>query len=280
MAPMSKAAAGTIDEYLAPLPPDKRAALQRLRRQITAAAPGAEECISYGIPAFRLEGRLLVHFGAATKHCAFYAGAVVEAHKDELDGYDTSKGTIRFQPHAPLPAALVRKLVQAQIARRVGRRLEAGVTRSRLLKRVEARWQELVASYADLSAADMTERGVTGTWSVKDIVAHVTVWEEEALSHLPAILAGRRPPRYSVTHGGIDAFNAQMTERNRELSLAEVLRRRDATHRRLVEFIRSVPESACASDTRFRRRLRLDTYGHYAIHAKAILGWRERRQAR
>jgi uncharacterized protein YdhG (YjbR/CyaY superfamily) len=118
---MSTVRAATIDEYLAPLPPGKRAALQWLRRHIAAAAPGAEECISYGIPAFRLDGRLLVHFGAAAKHCAFYAGTVIEDHRRELAGYDTSKGTIRFQPDNPLPAALVRKLVKAQIARRASR---------------------------------------------------------------------------------------------------------------------------------------------------------------
>jgi uncharacterized protein YdhG (YjbR/CyaY superfamily) len=110
--------AATIDEYLVPLPSEKRAALQWLRRHIKAAAPGAEECISYGIPAFRLDGKLLVHFGAAAKHCALYPGAVVEAHREALKGYDTSKGTIRFQPDTPLPAALVRTLVKAQAARR------------------------------------------------------------------------------------------------------------------------------------------------------------------
>jgi uncharacterized protein YdhG (YjbR/CyaY superfamily) len=118
MIAQSKVTARTIDEYLAPLPPDKRAALQWLRRQIKAAAPAAEECISYGIPAFRLDGKLLVHFGAAAKHCAFYPGAVVESHRDELTHYDISKGTIRFQPDDPRPAPLVRKLVSAQIARR------------------------------------------------------------------------------------------------------------------------------------------------------------------
>ena len=133
MAPMSKVTARTIDEYLAPLPPEKWAALQRLRRHIKAAAPGAEECISYGIPAFRLDGKLLVHFGAAAKHCAFYPGAVVESHRDELKHYDTSKGTVRFQPDTPLPAALVRKLVKAQIARRrpPARRVSASAARRR-----------------------------------------------------------------------------------------------------------------------------------------------------
>jgi uncharacterized protein YdhG (YjbR/CyaY superfamily) len=118
---MSKAAA-TIDEYLSPLPPGTRAALQWLRRHIKAAAPGAEECISYGIPAFRLDGKLLVHFGAAARHCAFYPGAVIESFRDELKGYDTSKGTIRFQPDAPLPAGLVKRIVRALIARRGARK--------------------------------------------------------------------------------------------------------------------------------------------------------------
>ena len=112
----------TIDEYLAPLSAEKRAALEKLRRAIRSAAPGAEECISYRIPAFRLGGRLLVAFGAAAKHCAFYAGTFpVRAHRDELRGYDASKGTIRFQADRPLPARLVRKLVKTRIAERAGR---------------------------------------------------------------------------------------------------------------------------------------------------------------
>jgi uncharacterized protein YdhG (YjbR/CyaY superfamily) len=116
----SKAVPGTIDEYLATVAEDKRAALERLRRDIRAAAPRAEECISYRIPAFRLDGKLLVAFGAAARHCAFYPGDVVEAFAAELSGYDTSKGTIRFAASDPLPAALVRKLVRAQLARRHG----------------------------------------------------------------------------------------------------------------------------------------------------------------
>jgi uncharacterized protein YdhG (YjbR/CyaY superfamily) len=106
----------TIDDYLAALDDDKRAALQKLRRTIRSVAPKAEECISYQVPAFRLNG-MLVGFGATTKHCAFYlmSASTVEAHKTELEEYDTSKGTIRFQPGSPLPAALVRKLVKARI---------------------------------------------------------------------------------------------------------------------------------------------------------------------
>jgi len=108
----------TIDDYLAALSEDKRAALERLRRIVQATAPKAQECISYGLAAFRLDGRPLVAFGAAVNHCAFYpmSGSTVEAHRDDLKDYDTSKGAIRFQPDKPLPTALVRKLVKARIA--------------------------------------------------------------------------------------------------------------------------------------------------------------------
>jgi uncharacterized protein YdhG (YjbR/CyaY superfamily) len=107
----------TIDEYLAAVPADKRAALEKLRKDIRAAAPRAEECIAYRMPAFRLNGQLLVAFAAAARHCAFYpcSGATVPAFKEELKNYDTSKGTIRFRPERPLPAALVRKLVRARM---------------------------------------------------------------------------------------------------------------------------------------------------------------------
>jgi hypothetical protein len=148
--------------------------------------------------------------------------------------------------------------------------------RSGLLKRLDQRWNELAASYAELPDAAMTEPGVVGAWSVKDIIAHVTTWEEEALTHLPGLLAGERPPRYSVTYGGIDAFNALTSERKRTLSLAEVLRQRDNTHRRLVAFVERMPEAQLTRETRCRRRLRLDTYGHYAKHAEAIRRWRMR----
>jgi uncharacterized protein YdhG (YjbR/CyaY superfamily) len=115
--------AKTIDEFLAGVSSDKRAALEKLRRTIRAAVPKAEECINYGVPAFRLDGKLLVAFGAGAKHCAFYPGAhPIEAHKDELKVYSTSKGTIRFPADSPLPAALVRKLVKTRIAQHAEKR--------------------------------------------------------------------------------------------------------------------------------------------------------------
>jgi uncharacterized protein YdhG (YjbR/CyaY superfamily) len=107
----------TIDEYLAGLPDKQRVALEKLRKTIRSAAPKAEECISYGLAAFRQNG-MLVGFGASAKHLAFYPmnSTTVKAFKDELKDFETSKGTIRFQPDKPLSAAVVRKLVKARIA--------------------------------------------------------------------------------------------------------------------------------------------------------------------
>ena len=151
--------------------------------------------------------------------------------------------------------------------------------RERLLKRLDTAWTGFASSYADLPEADLLVPGVTKTWSVRDIIVHVTTWEEEAVKHLPDILAGRRPPRYSVTYGGIDAFNALMTARKKDVSLAELLAQQAAVHRRVVALVERAPEDQLASESRFRRRLRLDTYGHYPKHAEAIRRWRERRGA-
>lgn len=120
--PKARMTCGSIEEYFATLSDDKRAALEKLRQIIRSAAPKAEECISYGLPAFRQNGPL-VAFGATANHCAFYpmSGSIVDAHRKELEGYDTSKGTIRFQPDHPLSATLVRKIVKARIVENAAR---------------------------------------------------------------------------------------------------------------------------------------------------------------
>lgn len=106
----------TFHDYLAALPDDQRAALERLAEHIKAAAPGAEECFSYQMPAFKLDGKMLVWMGATKNHCAFYPGAVVAQFDAELARWPTSKGTVRFQPQTALPKALVAKLVKARAA--------------------------------------------------------------------------------------------------------------------------------------------------------------------
>jgi uncharacterized protein YdhG (YjbR/CyaY superfamily) len=108
----------TIYEYLTQVQPDQRSALEKLRQAILAVAPGAEECISYGVPAFRLNARSLVFFGAWANHCALYPGSstTLKKFRNELRDFQVSKGTIRFSAGKPLPAALVRKLAKARIA--------------------------------------------------------------------------------------------------------------------------------------------------------------------
>ena len=152
------------------------------------------------------------------------------------------------------------------------------MNRPQLLKRLEKAWEAFKESYAGLSDSELMEPGVLGGWSVRDIIAHVTWWEEEALTYLPLILRGGKAPRYSVTYGGIDAFNAQMSKRKETLSLSEVFRQQEEIHRRVVEAIGHAPEGQLATETRFRRRLRLDTYSHYSKHARAIRRWREQKR--
>ena len=105
------------DSYLATLSADKRATLEKLRRTIRAAAPSAKEGMSYGMPAF-IQGKPIAGYAAGANHCSYFpmSGAIVEALGDELAGYDTSKGTIRFPIGKPLPAKLVRKLIVARLA--------------------------------------------------------------------------------------------------------------------------------------------------------------------
>ncbi len=113
----------TIDEYLSRLTAEQRAALAHLRTVIRAAAPDAEECISYDMPTYRLDGRMLLSFAAAAKHCALHIGAhPLAAHARALERFDTTKGSVRFSPSRPLPDALVRKLVKTRIAERRAQR--------------------------------------------------------------------------------------------------------------------------------------------------------------
>lgn len=112
------APARDIDEYLAAIPGGARAALEKLRKTIRAAAPRASEVISYQIPAYKLNGKLLVSFAAHKNHCGFYVMSpdVMWVHAAELKKYDMAKGSIRFPADQPLPAALVTRLVKARIA--------------------------------------------------------------------------------------------------------------------------------------------------------------------
>jgi uncharacterized protein YdhG (YjbR/CyaY superfamily) len=107
----------SVDDYLAALPEESRAAMERLRKTIKAAAPEATETISYQMPTFKDQGRFLVSYAAFKNHCSLFPAskAVMEALGEELKPYFSGKGTLRFQADKPIPAALVRKIVKARI---------------------------------------------------------------------------------------------------------------------------------------------------------------------
>ena len=112
-----------VDNYLSRLPDEQRAALEKIRQTIKSFVPDAIEVISYQVPTFKYQGRMLVSYAAFKEHCSFFPGAApIEAHRDELKSYQISKGTIQFPASKPLPAALVRKLVKTRLEENEHRR--------------------------------------------------------------------------------------------------------------------------------------------------------------
>jgi uncharacterized protein YdhG (YjbR/CyaY superfamily) len=112
-----------VEDYLAALPEDQRAALEKLRETIRAAAPEATETISYQMPTFKIRGRVLVYYAAFKDHCSLFPAseAVMEALGQELKPYFSGKGTLRFTPDKPIPVALVKKIVKARIEENAAR---------------------------------------------------------------------------------------------------------------------------------------------------------------
>jgi len=145
------------------------------------------------------------------------------------------------------------------------------VKKARTFSKLEREWQALLNTWEGLPEDVLLLPGAVGHWSTRDVMAHITTWEEEALKALPPILEGKSLPRYM----GIDAFNAREQERKRHLPLKRVKDELLATHHKLIQFLENVPESAFASP-RFTKRLRLDATGHYREHAAQIAAWRAR----
>lgn len=111
-----RAQVSDVEAYLNSVSPKARATLEKLRKTIKTMVPGALEVISYDIPTFKLDGRMLVSYAAFKNHCSFFPGAApIKAHEEDLKSYVTSKGTIRFPTDKPLPATLVKKLVKTRI---------------------------------------------------------------------------------------------------------------------------------------------------------------------
>lgn len=168
----------SVDDYLEALPAEDRAALARLRKVIRSAAPGAEETISYQMPTFKYHGPL-VAFAAFKDHLSFFvmSTSVANAYRDQLEGYDTSKGTIRFQPDEPLPASLVKGLVKARIEENMKSEGKAG-------RRTHARRPR--HPMPDYLKRALEDRGLTGAYDERppyqrnDYVGWITRARQEA----------------------------------------------------------------------------------------------------
>jgi uncharacterized protein YdhG (YjbR/CyaY superfamily) len=108
----------TIDDYLAKVTGEKQRALNELRRQLRVLIPKADECISYGLPAFRVDGTVVAGFAATAKGCSYYpfSGSTLANLADDLAGYSRTAGALHFKPQEPLPRALVRKLVKMRLS--------------------------------------------------------------------------------------------------------------------------------------------------------------------
>jgi hypothetical protein len=166
-------------------------------------------------------------------------------------------------------------IVTVQLTMMAGDEPRTGYPRAdRVLDQLAAAWTDFHASYAGLGDDDLLVHGVCGEWSVRDLIAHVTWWDQESIEHLPITLVRGRLPRYSQVYGGIDAFNALKTQEKADLTLADVRDEAAATHERLLAYLVGLDPVEWAANTRFRHRLKLDTWSHYPIHAADIRAWR------
>mgnify|MGYP006311042041 FL=1 len=106
-----------IDEYIEPFPQKVREILQKVREMIHALAPDAVEAMSYGIPTFKLQGKNLVHFAGYQKHIGFYpTPSGIEHFADQLSGYESAKGSVKFPLNQPMPFDLIQEMVEFRIA--------------------------------------------------------------------------------------------------------------------------------------------------------------------
>lgn len=115
---MSSRKPTSIDDYLRTVTPDRRAALEKLRKTIHASVPGLEECISYSMPAFRKDGKVVAGFLATAKGCSYYpfSGTTLRTLVDELASYDQTKSAVHFDPKRGLPVRIVKRLLAARMA--------------------------------------------------------------------------------------------------------------------------------------------------------------------
>jgi uncharacterized damage-inducible protein DinB len=150
-------------------------------------------------------------------------------------------------------------------------RLEGQRKKELLLSKINVNWKLFCESFAGLTDDQLMEKGVVGLWSVRDLFAHVSTWEEEFIKALSLIIAEKPDPEYSQ-YGDIDKFNARELERKRDFSLERLKYELVSTHQRLLEQLKLLPDIVFATNKNLIRRLR-DNYGHYQEHAAQITRW-------
>jgi len=150
------------------------------------------------------------------------------------------------------------------------------MNKANFLDILNQRWQEFLSSIEGLSPEQMMLPGVSGTWSVKDIIGHVTSWEQETLSTLPDILAGQPAPVYSQLYGSIHALNAYIVRVKTRQSLPELLDNLHKVHAKLLNFLEEADPAQFTYESPFLIRLSMDTSEHYPEHTLAICAWRAR----
>ena len=150
------------------------------------------------------------------------------------------------------------------------------MNKQQTLSKIEREWNAFLSIIEGLSDEALSEPNTLGEWSVRDLLAHIATWDEEAVKALPVILDGKSPPKYT-RYGGINAFNEQEQERKRPLSLSQVKQEMRDAHQQLVKFLESVPDDVFLTNPRFQRRLRYDTHRHYPQHAADVAAYRRAR---
>jgi Mycothiol maleylpyruvate isomerase N-terminal domain len=151
------------------------------------------------------------------------------------------------------------------------------MNREQLFARIDKHFEAFKDSVNGMPDRRWQSRGVMGDWTLKDVVCHVTTWDEEALKALPLIMQGRQPLRYADAYGGLDAFNELRRREKAVLGVAAAQVEMKSAHRDLLAFLEGVDGSWFVTETPFLRRLRLDTYSHYQEHTKAVWEWRRAR---
>ncbi len=153
------------------------------------------------------------------------------------------------------------------------------MSKATVLTKLEKNWLAFLQAWQDMPGDQLLEKNAAGRWSIRDLLTHITTWEDEALAAFPLILEGKRPPGYRA-RGGIDAFNAAEQDRKRAFALPRIKAELYSTHERLISYLDSIPEKEFSAGSRLLRRLKWDTYHHYAEHTAQILEWKKKLQER